>query len=122
VQKETDRECKTHGLTAFILEGRGYYRCKKCRVECVSRKRRNLKLKAIEFLGGKCQACGYAKCAAALDFHHENEKNFDLSTGGFTRSWARILAEVKKCILLCANCHRELHDAEGANRSRKTPR
>ena len=37
--KEIIRECKKHGETLFVLEGRGYYRCKKCRVEAVSAKR-----------------------------------------------------------------------------------
>jgi len=55
--------------------------------------------------------CGYSKYAGALDFHHLDEKNksFDLSTRGLTRSWVKTKAETDKCILVCANCHRELH-------------
>lgn len=50
----------------------------------------------------------------ALDFHHinENTKEFDLSTRGLTRSWERIRNEIEKCLLVCANCHREIHGGQ----------
>jgi hypothetical protein len=65
----------------------------------------------VELKGGRCQVCGYSKCIWALDFHHydESTKSFNLSTDGMTRSWARIKEEVSKCLLVCANCHREIH-------------
>lgn len=68
------------------------------------------KLKAIKELGGKCNDCGYEKCIAALDFHHidplsKDDTIKDISSG----SWKRIEKEIKKCILLCANCHRTRH-------------
>ena len=55
--------------------------------------------------------CGYSKDKTALDFHHidESTKEFGLSDRGMTRSWEKIKAEVAKCILVCANCHREIH-------------
>lgn len=66
---------------------------------------------AIEYLGGKCIFCKYNRCSAALDFHHldEDNKNFGLSQKGMTRSWEKTKQELKKCILVCANCHREIH-------------
>lgn len=66
---------------------------------------------AIEYKGGKCSVCGYKKYVGALEFHHLDEKNkkFDLSTKGITRSWAKTKAELEKCVLVCANCHREIH-------------
>ena len=80
-------------------------------IEAVSKRRKKLKLMAIELKGGKCQVCEYSRCVSALDFHHidEKTKSFDLSTGGLTRSWEKIKAELQKCILLCSNCHREIH-------------
>ena len=75
----------------------------------VSNRRRELKKLAVEYKGGKCSICGYDKCVAALEFHHINpeSKLFGISTKGITRSLDLIKKELDKCILLCANCHRE---------------
>lgn len=80
-------------------------------VLAVSKRRRKLKSLGVELKGGKCQVCGYSKYIGALDFHHldENNKGFNLSTRGLTRSWKKIKEELDKCILVCANCHREIH-------------
>ena len=69
---------------------------------------------AIEYKGGKCVKCGYNKCNAALDFHHldPTQKEFNLGSHGHTRSWERMKVELDKCILLCANCHREIHQID----------
>jgi hypothetical protein len=66
---------------------------------------------AIDHKGGKCQICGYDRCHEALEFHHLDEtgKDFGISNKGYTRSWSRIKQEIEKCLLLCANCHREVH-------------
>jgi transcriptional regulator with XRE-family HTH domain len=103
-------KCRRHGLTRFGLEGRGYYRCLLCRQERVSAWRRRVKRTLVEEAGGKCQACGYNRCAAALQFHHLNpmEKVFNLSHDSVARSIARARAEAAKCLLLCANCHAEV--------------
>lgn len=80
-------------------------------IRAVANRRRRLKELAIKRKGGKCIFCGYCKCNAALDFHHvdESEKEFNLSLRGLTRSWKKIKQEINKCILVCANCHREIH-------------
>lgn len=72
-----------------------------------------LKRRAIEYKGGCCELCGYSRCVEALEFHHEDpsEKEFGLGQRGLTRSWEKIKAELDKCQLLCANCHREVHAA-----------
>lgn len=66
---------------------------------------------AVVYKGGRCQNCGYDRCAEALEFHHieNSEKDFGISARGYTRSWLKIRQELDKCVLLCANCHRELH-------------
>jgi transposase len=104
------RECAYHGRTEFWLEGRGYYRCKRCRMERVSRRRRKIKQTLLEEAGGRCALCGYSRCPAALHFHHVDpaSKQFHLSMQGVTRSLARARAEMAKCVLLCANCHAEV--------------
>jgi hypothetical protein len=80
-------------------------------IQAVSRRRAEIRRRAIEYLGGKCQRCGYAECPEALDFHHRDaaRKDFGISSRGYTRSWDRVRAELDKCDLLCANCHREIH-------------
>lgn len=72
--------------------------------------RRNMKLQAIKLLGSKCSICGYNKCVDALEFHHEdpNEKEFKLGSGN-TMAWKDYKKEALKCILVCSNCHKEIH-------------
>lgn len=73
--------------------------------------KRNKKVFAVNYKGGKCEKCGYDRCIASLDFHHldPNEKEYNLSS---IMNWSkeRIKKELDKCILLCSNCHREEHD------------
>jgi transposase len=104
------RKCRTHGLTEFWLEGRGYYRCKRCRAERVSDRRRKIKQILISEAGGRCVLCGYERCVAALHFHHVDPatKSFHLSMQGVSRSLRAARAEMAKCVLLCANCHAEV--------------
>lgn len=66
----------------------------------------------MDHLGGKCARCGYDKCLAALDFHHHDPsaKEFGISHRGVTYAIERLKKEAEKCILLCANCHREVHE------------
>lgn len=79
-----------------------------------SETRRNNKKRLIEYKGGKCERCGYNKSIPAVyDFHHldPNTKDFGLSYKGSTRSFDKLKIEVDKCILLCKNCHAEIHAA-----------
>jgi 5-methylcytosine-specific restriction endonuclease McrA len=80
-------------------------------VIAVKKRRDKLKKMAIEYKGGVCQECGYHKCIGALEFHHldPNEKDFGISAKGVTRSWEKVKKELDKCILVCSNCHREIH-------------
>lgn len=106
-------ECPRHGVTEHILLPNGSYKCKECRKDAVIDIRRRNKIKLVEYKGGKCERCGYDKCIDALEFHHLNpdEKDFGLSCGE-TRSLEKLKKEVDKCIMVCANCHREIHAEE----------
>lgn len=77
--------------------------------ERIKEHRSNIKKKCVEYKGGKCERCGYDKCIGALDFHHldPSQKDFGISTN--IKSFDLIKKELDKCILLCANCHREEH-------------
>lgn len=84
---------------------------------CVE-KRTNIALKEIlvEKAGGKCNKCGYDKCIAALDFHHRNPEEKEINVASSANAnIAQKLEEIKKCDLLCARCHRELHWEKGGS-------
>jgi len=85
--------------------------CGSCRV---AKARRARKAKAVEYKGGSCERCGYCKSNAALTFHHRNpeEKSFGIAENGKVRAWALLQAELDKCLLLCHNCHAEIHEEE----------
>lgn len=70
--------------------------------------RRRTKERMVAAMGGKCQCCGYSACVVALDFHHIENKEFTLAQWSRLK-WEVIATELRKCVLLCANCHRELH-------------
>jgi hypothetical protein len=101
---------KRNALSRKEIMDRFYNKNKK---EIYQRKRnriRNYKRYLIDSLGGKCKICGYNKCMAALEFHH-GEKNKENSLGVLIKDYSKqkALKEANKCIILCANCHRELH-------------
>lgn len=109
------KECPKHGVTKFNKcadNGGVRYRCGQCQVEAVGNRRRTLKQMAIEYKGGACVDCGYCANPSALEFHHADpsEKEFALGGSGITRSFDKMKVELDKCLLLCANCHREEHD------------
>ena len=77
--------------------------------QCNARK----KLRALEYLGGSCEDCGYNACPAALEFHHRDpSQKIQLRTTptSLTQApWEMVRPELDKCDLKCSNCHREHH-------------
>lgn len=74
--------------------------------------RKLTKKRVFYVMGEKCGICGLQDdCLEIYDFHHINpeEKDFAISQGAFCGSWERLVEELKKGILLCANCHRRVH-------------
>lgn len=108
--KNIEKECKKHGLVKHNRNGK-YYRCSKCASEATAKRRKKLKLKAVEYKGSCCSICNYDKCIDALEFHHldPSKKDFGISKHGYTRSWEKVKNELDKCILVCSNCHKEIH-------------
>jgi hypothetical protein len=103
------RMCPDHGPTPFVLDRDGYPRCRRCRVEAVTRRRAHVRSMLIVEAGGACVICGFDAHAAALQFHHVDpgQKSFTIRNGD-TRSLERMRQEASKCVLLCANCHAQV--------------
>ncbi len=85
--------------------------CCKCRSLRQNKLHNKYKEQAVEYKGGKCQKCGYDKCLASLDFHHidSNEKDPEWKKMR-SRAFESIKHELDKCLLVCRNCHGEIHD------------
>ena len=94
------------------LTGRQTMYCSlKCKRKFRARRyRMKIKAKIVEYFGGKCSSCGYDKCMDALEVHHLDPDIKECSMKQiYSMSWKRILLELKKCIMLCSNCHKEEH-------------
>jgi len=80
--------------------------------ERVKKWRETTKQRMVESMGGECQCCGYNNCDKALAFHHIDPTQKDIGFGDTRanpKSWAKLIEELKKCILVCHNCHSEIH-------------
>ena len=112
--------------TAKRKDTRTYADRKEYLIKAVARRRATIRTMSLSYKGGMCRICGYDRCARALSFHHRDprKKDFGLAAKGLTRSWEKTKRELDKCILLCANCHMEVHDGvtqlPGESPGRKT--
>ena len=77
--------------------------------EVVIRWRNRVKTKLVEYKGEKCQCCGYNRCIRALEFHHLDPSQKDFTISGKSKSFETLKKEADKCILVCSNCHKEIH-------------
>lgn len=87
--------------------------CKKCTLNLQKKRWRDRKTKVVELMGGQCENCGYDQNYAALDLHHTdpNKKEF-IFRELIGRPWNVVIAEIKKCELLCKNCHASHHNPQ----------
>lgn len=84
---------------------------RKTNIKSVTEHRRRKKVRAVEYKGGKCRVCAYKRSMAALQFHHLDPSQKDFGIGHAAAwAWDRIKKEIDKCVLLCANCHIEVHN------------
>lgn len=111
---KTCPNCKTEKETTEFYnrrnkEGNSPY-CKTCTKIQALKRIREFKIKCIEYKGGKCISCDYKTYAGALEFHHldSEEKEFEISNRK-NYNFEPVKKELDKCILFCANCHREIH-------------
>lgn len=121
--KEMILKLDEHGFsTKEIMEATGCYResvlyvtSKEYRNKNHLDKCRRVKegmIKLKEAAGGKCSVCGYDRSLYALDFHHLDpaKKERQVCHQLISKSFKKAEEESKNCVLLCANCHRELHE------------
>jgi transposase len=108
--------CDRHGEVTFVRRGCDGFRCPRCRVEAVERRRRAVKRVLVAEAGGACALCGYDRTPAGLHFHHLDPalKSFGLARRGMTVSLASARAEAAKCVLLCSNRHAEVESGAAA--------
>lgn len=81
----------------------------KTNYDSVKDSRHKKKVELVAYKGGKCEICGYSKCIQALEFHHLNPEEKDFNISSSSKSLNELKKEIDKCILVCANCHREIH-------------
>lgn len=84
--------------------------CARCHNLYTAKKYQENKQFIIKYLGGKCISCGFLKYNCSLDVHHKNPKEKNINFRHI-RGWSkkRIIAEIRRCVLLCRNCHQAYH-------------
>ena len=105
---------KTHTckLCMAVNSKKHYEDNKPHKLELVNIRNRQRKIDAVKLLGGRCQDCGGEYYPCVYDFHHiDGIKDMNPSKA-LTKSWDNAVEELKKCVLLCANCHRMRHFKE----------
>lgn len=73
---------------------------------CRRKRRKNL---ILALFNKKCQICNYNRCTVNLSFHHLNTKQLGLDEAKWGRTAQSITREITKCVLICHNCHGEVH-------------
>ena len=105
-------ECQCLSCNRFFnykrKAGGSKIKCNSCHV---NDRRFKIRTKILNMYGNKCSICSYDKYKSALQFHHidPSKKSFQIS-GAHSRSWKSIQDELKKCILICSNCHAGIHE------------
>jgi DNA-directed RNA polymerase subunit RPC12/RpoP len=106
------RTCSVEGQENFYKNAK--YQCKACWNKRTFQSARDKLDQLIEERGAQCEQCGYNRCRAALEWHHKDaaEKEFSISDRR-GKNIDELRTETNKCLLLCANCHREAHSFTG---------
>ena len=113
---ETRECCRCHqilSINQFSTRGDRLtvrHECTKCFSQYTSDRYTSRKIALIEFLGGKCKKCGTSCHPSAFHFHHEDPSIKQFAWNQLRKqSTEKVLNEIKKCVLICANCHAVEH-------------
>lgn len=109
------KKCGNNDKEHFYRRRNGKLRtdlCKKCFCQRTVRRSIINKIKLVKHFGCICNGCGFkTKFLSVYDFHHPDRALKSSAPSKLLRySWKRIIAELGKCIMLCANCHRIEHE------------
>jgi len=98
-------------VQASRLKSKRYYekRKKELGVNPVTERNRRRKMSIVNFLGGSCIICGYKRTPKNITFHHCYDKDLHLDSRALSLSMENIRKELSKCIMVCHNCHGEIH-------------
>lgn len=96
-----------------IASKKHYPICKSCNSKRTIKREKDGKKNAVDYMGGKCSICGYDKCIRALEFHHldPSKKSKDYNKRFKVWAFERQKKELENCIIVCSNCHREIHNS-----------
>jgi hypothetical protein len=113
-KKYADKYYKIYNKTEKRLAHfRSYKKIPKVRArlsECARVRHNKRKDELIDYFGRKCVDCGVIGSTCIYDFHHKDAKTKKQSVSSLLLySWKSVLKEAKKCVLICANCHRIRH-------------
>ena len=87
-----------------------YHANKEVYLEVQKKRKRDRKLKAIEYKGNKCYDCGNSFHQSVYEFHHLDPSTKEANPASLkSASWEKFKEELDKCVMLCANCHRMRH-------------
>jgi hypothetical protein len=105
------RTCRETDPAKFSVNRRLVYsECRACKNKRQMALHAANRQAAIDMMGGNCARCGYSRCPAALHFHHLDRSQKDPEWKNLRgRKLTHQAEELKKCILVCANCHAEIH-------------
>lgn len=112
------KKCKKHGIVEHeinkVINNKIYYKCKPCKNSRKSDIRKENKTWLVDYMGGKCEICSYDRTTSALEMHHINPlgKTIEFSRIGRDSKLENYKNEIHNtpCIMLCATCHREVHE------------
>lgn len=106
-----EKECTICGKKFFPKTAAANQR--KCCYECFPDGKQLMRSEFLNIIrknqGGKCSRCGYDKYTGALEFHHKDPLKKDFTIGDRDFKLEECVEEIKKCVMICSNCHRELH-------------
>lgn len=95
---------------ALIYQKKHYESKKQYYIDKARNRKKNIRLRIDEYKKiNKCLFCNESE-SCCLDFHHLKDKEFEISNmvaRGLSES--KIMLEIRKCLILCSNCHRKVH-------------